>query len=219
MKKFALFISFLLCFQTFAQTADEIITQHLEQSGGIKNWKNLNSVILYGDALLSLEESFPIIIYHKRPYQKKVIFLVEGKELLNEGYDGKNGWTYNPISGKNEIVQNYEADSFDSDILDYKNKGFEAVYVGISDSENQACYKVVLTKNVNKISYCFSTKDYSLLWDENDKERMYYYDYKKFNDLQFATRIIAHPKEGGEYVLKFNSIRINPVIDDKLFKF
>ena len=113
-----------------AQTADEIISQHLENSGGIKNWRNLSSIILRGDALLSIEQSFPIIIYHKRPYQKKVVFIVDGKEVLNEGYDGNKGWTFNEISGKNTVVKEYQPDSFESDILDYQKKGFTATYLG-----------------------------------------------------------------------------------------
>lgn len=219
MKKLSFVLLGILSFSLFAQSADEIINQNLEKSGGVKNWKNLNSVIMRGDALLSLEQSFPMVIYHKRPYQKKVVFLIEGKELLNEGYDGKNGWTYNEISGKNEIVKGYQPDSFESDILDYKKKGFEAKYVGKSKSDNQECYKVELTKNVNKTTYCFSTQDYSTLWEESDEERIYYYDYKVFNGLRFSTRIVGQPKNGGEYVIVFNSVLINPVIEDKVFKF
>lgn len=213
-------ILFLLGFGFgFGQTAEQIIHQHLENSGGLKKWKSLNSIILRGDALLSVEQSFPMVIYHKRPYQKKVAFLVKGKEMLNEGFDGKNGWTYNEISGKNEIMKNYQADSFESDILDYQNKGFTALYLGKDQSKSTPCYKVELTKNVNKTTYCFSTQDYSLLWEENQEEKMFYYDYKKFNGLEFATKIVGQPKEGGEYVIKFNSIQINPSIDDKHFKF
>lgn len=219
MKKLSFVLLSILSFSLFAQSADDIINQNLEKSGGVKNWKNLNSVIMRGDALLSLEQSFPMVIYHKRPYQKKVVFLIEGKELLNEGYDGKNGWTYNEISGKNEIVKGYQPDSFESDILDYKKKGFEAKYVGKSKSDNQECYKVELTKNVNKTTYCFSTQNYSTLWEESDEERIYYYDYKVFNGLRFSTRIVGQPKNGGEYVIVFNSVLINPVIEDKVFKF
>ncbi len=204
---------------TKAQNADEIIVRHLEKTGGINAWKNLNSIILKGDALLSLEQSFPITVYHKRPYQKKVIFLIDGKEILSEGYDGKNGWTYNEINGKNTIVKTYQPDAFEDDLLDYKKKGFEASYTGKSNFENQECYKIELTKNVNKTTYCFSVKDYSLLWEENAEEKTIYYDYKKFNGLEFSTRIVGQPKSGGEYVLKFSSIQINPVIDDKVFKF
>lgn len=217
-----LFFCFLLIFASpnvKAQTAEQIIHNHLESSGGTANWKKLNSIILKGDVILGLEQSYPMSVYHRRPYEKKVVFTVEGKEMLNEGYDGKNGWTYNELSGKNEILKNYQPDAFDSDIMDYAKKGFTANYTGKSTSDGKECYKVELTKNVNKVTYCFSTQNYALLWEENKDEKLFYYDYKKFNGLEFATRIVGQPKDGGEYVIHFSSIQINPTIDDKVFKF
>lgn len=210
---------FLLSIPLSAQTAKSIIDQHLEKSGGASKWRNLNSIILKGDAVWGLDQAFPMTVYHKRPYQKKVVFLIDGKELLNEGFDGKNGYTYSEITGKNEIKKDYQPDSFDSDILDYDKKGFEAVYTGKSTSEGKECYKVELTKNVNKITYCFSTQDYSLLWEENSDEILYFYDYKKFDGLEFSTRMVGKPKDGGEYVIKFYQIQINPKIEDKVFRF
>src|SRR5690606_3024445 len=94
-----------------AQTAESIISQHLETSGGMEKWKSLNSIILKGEAVLGVEQSYPIIIYHRRPYEKKVAFIMDGKEILNEGYDGKNGWTFNEISNKNEKIPGYQPDS------------------------------------------------------------------------------------------------------------
>lgn len=202
-----------------AQTAESIIEQHLEKSGGIAKWKNLNSIILKGNANLSLEQSFPLVIYHRRPYEKKVAFIINGKEVLNEGYDGKNGWTYNEISKKNEKVSGYQPDSFDSDMLEFDKKGFEAKYLGKSKEDGKECYRVELTKHTNKVTYCFSVKDYALLSEETSEEKILYYDYKTFDGLQFATKLIGRPREGGEYVIKFSQIQINPTISDKVFKF
>lgn len=219
MNKALSIIIIFLSFNLSAQTAENIINQHLEKSGGISKWKNLNSIILKGDANLSVEQSFPLVIYHRRPYEKKVAFIIGGKEVLNEGYDGKNGWTYNEISKKNEKVPGYQPDSFDSDMLEYDKKGFEAKYLGKSKEEGKECYKVELIKHTNKITYCFSTKDYSLLSEETEEEKTLYFDYKTFDGLQFATKLIGRPKDGGEYVIRFSQIKINPVIDDKVFKF
>ena len=217
--RFWFFLFLIIPIGLFGQSAEQIISQHLENSGGINNWRKLNSIILKGDAVLGLGQSYPMTVYHRRPYEKKVVFRVEGKEMLNEGYDGKNGWTFNELSGKNEILKDYQPDAFDSDMLDYQKKGFTAVYTGKSTSDGKECYKVELTKNVNKLTYCFSIKDYTLLWEENQDEKLFYYDYKKFNGLEFATRIVGQPKDGGEYVIQFSSIQINPNIDDKVFKF
>lgn len=214
-----LFFLVLAGFSLSAQTAENIISRHLENSGGIKNWRNLNSIILKGNVSLSLEQSFPLIVYHRRPYEKKVAFIIKGKEVLNEGYDGENGWTYSEITGKNIKIPDYQPDSFESDILDYQKKGFDAQYIGKDKVENKECYKIILTKFTNKITYCFSVTNYSLLSEENKDEKLFYYDYKSFGGLQFATKTIGQPKEGGEYVINFSEVLINPSIDNKVFKF
>lgn len=219
MRKILALFTILTAAGLFGQTAESIINQHLESSGGISKWKNLNSIILKGNATLSVEQSFPLVIYHRRPYEKRVAFIVGGKEVLNEGYDGKNGWTYNEISKKNEKVAGYEPDSFDSDMLEYSKKGFEAQYLGKAKEEGKECYKIQLIKHTNKIIYCFSTKDYTLLSEETEEEKILYFDYKSFDGLQFATKLIGRPKKGGEYIIRFNQIQINPSIDDKVFKF
>ncbi|SMC53124.1 LolA family protein [Moheibacter sediminis] len=219
MKKIFFLFSLCISISISAQTAESIINQHLESSGGISKWKGLNSIILKGSVTLGIEESFSMVIYHRRPYEKKVAFIIEGKEVLNEGYDGKNGWTFSEISKKNEKVPGYQPDSFDSDMMEYSKKGFEAQYIGKAKEEGKECYKVVLTKHTNKITYCFSTKDYSLLSEETNEEKTLYFDYKSFDGLQFATKQIGRPKDGGEYVIKFNQIQINPAISDKVFKF
>ena len=203
-----------------AQNADQIIKKNLENSGGEQAWNNLNSIILKGEALLNVDYTYPITIKHQRPYNKKVSFFIGGKEVLNEGYDGDKGWTYSDIQKKNVIVPDYKPDAFDSDLLKYKQKGFNVKYIGKETYEpGKQCLKVELTKNKNQSFYCFDEKSYALVLEENGDEVLLYQDYKKFNGLSFATKIVGRPKEGGEYIIRFNSILINPFIDKKEFKF
>lgn len=212
----ALFTSMI----AYSQSAEQIIAQNLEKSGGEHAWNNLNSIILKGEAHLSVDNAYPIIIQHQRPYNKRVTFVIEGKEILNEGYDGKNGWTYSEIQKKNVIVPNYTPDAFDSDLLKFKQKGFKVNKVGTVDYEKgKVCNKIELLKNKNQSFYCFDTKTHQLVFEENKDETLYYHDYKTFGGLSFATKIIGKPKEGGEYIIRFNTIQINPHIDKKIFKF
>ncbi|MBQ0147538.1 MAG: hypothetical protein KBS93_03675 [Flavobacteriaceae bacterium] len=218
--KLASTIALFFSIFSYAQTAEEIILNNLNISGGEKAWNSLNSIILKGEAHLNLDYSYPIVIKHQRPYHKKVSFVIDGKEVLNEGYDGKNGWTYSEIQKKNVIIPNYTPDAFDSDLLKYKQKGFNVKLVGKETyDKNKKCYKIELTKNINKSSYSFDEKTYQLVFEQNKDEVLYYSDYKNFNGLSFATKIIGKPNEGGEYIIKFNSIQINPQIEKKVFKF
>ena len=204
----------------FSQTAEQIIQYNIDKSGGENAWNNLNSIVLKGEAMINVDYSYPITIKHQRPYNKSVTFKIDGKEILNEGYDGKNGWTYSDIQKKNVIVPNYTPDAFDSDLLKYKQKGFNVKLVGKETYEKgKQCYKIELLKNKNQSFYCFDDKTYQLVFEENKDETMFYQDYKDFNGLSFATKIIGRPKEGGEYIIKLNSIQTNPYIDKKVFKF
>lgn len=218
--KLSIFITTILSICAFSQTAEQIIKNNLERSGGENAWNNLNSIILKGEANITVDYSYPIIIQHQRPYNKKVSFIMDGKEVLNEGYDGKNGWTYSEIQKKNIVVPNYTPDAFDSDLLKYKQKGFKVNLIGKETYEKgKQCYRVELLKNKNQSFYCFDDKTYAVVFEENKDETLFYYDYKSFNGLTFATKIVGRPKEGGEYVIKFNSIQTNPYIDKKIFKF
>lgn len=213
-------IVFLLSIITlFAQDAAEIVSKNLEVSGGEKAWNNLNSIFLKGDVSLDVDHSYPMIIYHKRPYQKKVVFVVNNKEVLNEGYDGKNGWTYSDILKKNIVVPDYQPDAFDSDLLAYKKKGFTLKYIGEDTIDGIATYKISLQKNKNITYYYFDKKTYQLIAEDNKEELLVYSNFKKINGLTFAMKITGKPKQGGEYVVVFNDIKINPFIDDKQFKF
>lgn len=204
----------------FCQNAEEIIKKNLEVSGGEVAWNNLNSIILKGEANINVDYSYPMIIQHQRPYNKKVSFIMNGKEVLNEGYDGKYGWTYSDINKKNIVVPDYTPDAFDSDLLKYKQKGFNVKYIGKETyDKGKQCYKVELLKNKNQSFYCFDDKTYEVVFEENKDEVLFYSEYKKFNGLSFATKIVGKPKDGGEYVIKFNTIQINPYIDKKVFKF
>lgn len=114
----------------FSQTADQIIQDNIDRSGGEKAWNNLNSIILKGEALLNVDYAYPIVINHERPYNKSVTFKIDGKDVLNEGYDGKAGWTFSDIQKKNVVIPNYAPDAFDSDLLKYKQKGFQVKLIG-----------------------------------------------------------------------------------------
>ena len=212
-------VTLLISSVLFAQSADDIIKNNLEKTGGEKAWNNLNSIILRGSVSFNLETSYPMVIRHKRPYLKKVSFVMDGKEILNEGYDGKYGWTYNEISKKNIVIPDYKPDAFDSDLLKYKQKGFNVKLVGKEKYEGGNCYRIELAKNKNISYYCFDEKTYQLVFEENKDEVLYYSDYKNFSGLAFATKIVGKPKEGGEYIIRFNTIQINPPIDSKVFNF
>ena len=218
MLRILILISFFSGF-CHAQNASEIISKHFENTGGLAAWNNLNSIVIEGEVTVDVSEIVPIKIEHKRPYYKRVSYLVNGKEQLSEGYDGEKAYTYNDLNGKYRTLSGYQPDPFETDILNYQKKGFVAELQGKISLNGVEVYKVKLTKNTLVNYYYFDTKSYQLLREENEMESIGYSNFKKVKGLTFAHKMIAQPVGGKEYVIIFNTIVPNAAIADKRFDF
>ncbi|ROH99852.1 histidine kinase [Chryseobacterium daecheongense] len=220
MKKLVLVFILLFSQLSFAQTAKEIIDKNIELSGGLTNWKLLNSVLLQGKVILGIKDEYPIKIYQQRPNLTKTLITINNKETPIEGYDGNKGYAMNYAANKLQEYKDYVAESFDNDFIDWENKGFEAKYLGKEKIGNNYCHKVELTKNVNKNMYYFDTKTYMLVREVKKDETLDYSDYKKVGNLTMPFRIeSASPKKDGDYVMLLNRIDINKVFPANTFKF
>ncbi|MGE8552714.1 MAG: histidine kinase [Chryseobacterium jejuense] len=204
----------------YGQTAKEIIDKNIELSGGLTNWKLLNSVLLQGKVVLGIKDEYPIKIYQQRPNLTKTIIVIEGKETAIEGFDGNKGYAMNYAANKLQVYPEYVPESFDNDFIDWENKGFDAKYLGKEKVGEIYCHKVELTKNVNKNMYYFDTKTYMLLKEIKKDETVVYSDYKKVGNLTMPFRIESSSlKKDGDYVMLLNRVDINKVFPANIFKF
>lgn len=220
MKKLLLVFGLVFSHLTFAQTAKEIIDKNIELSGGLTNWKLLNSVLLQGKVVLGIKDEYPIKIYQQRPNLTKTIITTGGKETAIEGFDGNKGYAMNYAANKLQEYPEYIPESFDNDFIDWENKGFDAKYLGKEKVGEIYCHKVELTKNVNKNMYYFDTKSYMLLKEVKKDETVIYSDYKKVGNLIMPFRIeSSSSKKDGDYVMLFNKIDVNKVFPSNIFKF
>ena len=196
MKKILLIATILVTTIFSAQTAKQIIDKNIELTGGLTNWKLLNSIILQGKVILGVNDEYPMRIYQQRPNLTKTVVFIGNKENVIEGYDGKNGYAMNYVVNKLQVQKNYVPESFDTDFIDYENKGFTAQVLGKEKVGERDCYKVELTKNVNKTVYYFDVQNFLLLKEEKKDETLVYSDFKKVNNLVMPFRIEATtPKE------------------------
>ncbi|SEW14036.1 hypothetical protein SAMN05421841_1233 [Chryseobacterium wanjuense] len=220
MKKLVLVFVLIFSQSIFAQTAKEIIDKNIELSGGLTNWKLLNSVLLQGKVILGVKDEYPIKIYQQRPNLTKTLITINGKDTAVEGYDGTRGYAMNYATNKLQEYPGYVPESFDNDFIDWENKGFEAKYLGKEKIGNIYCHKVELTKNVNKNIYYFDTKNYMLLREIKKDETLDYFDYKKVGNLSMPFRIeSSSTKKDGDYVMLINKIDINKVFPANTFRF
>ncbi|PKF75816.1 histidine kinase [Chryseobacterium sp. PMSZPI] len=220
MKKLLLVFGLIVSHLTFAQTAKEIIDKNIELSGGLTNWKLLNSVLLQGKVVLGIKDEYPIKIYQQRPNLTKTVITANGKDTAIEGFDGTKGYAMNYAANKVQEYPEYVPESFDNDFIDWENKGFDAKYLGKEKVGEIYCHKVELTKNVNKNMYYFDTKTYMLLKEVKKDETVVYSDYKKVGNLVMPFRIeSSSPKKDGDYVMLLNKIDVNKVFPANIFKF
>ncbi|MGD1318101.1 histidine kinase [Chryseobacterium sp. 2R14A] len=220
MKKLLIVFVLIISQLSFAQTAKEIIDKNIELSGGLTNWKLLNSVLLQGKVILGIKDEYPIKIYQQRPNLTKTVITMGGKDTAIEGYDGTKGYAMNYATNKLQVYPEYISESFDNDFIDWENKGFEAKYLGKEKVGEIYCHKVELTKNVNKNYYYFDTKSFMLLKEMKKDETLTYSDYKKVGNLMMPFRLeSSSAKKDGDYVMLLNKVEINKVFPANSFKF
>lgn len=220
MKKLLIVFVLIISQLSFAQTAKEIIDKNIELSGGLTNWKLLNSVLLQGKVILGIKDEYPIKIYQQRPNLTKTVITIGNKETAIEGYDGSKGYAMNYATNKIQEYKEYVPESFDNDFIDWENKGFEAKYLGKEKVGEIYCHKVELTKNVNKNYYYFDTKSFMLLKEMKKDETLTYSDYKKVGNLMMPFRLeSSSAKKDGDYVMLLNKVEINKVFPANSFKF
>lgn len=220
MKKLLLVFGLIFSHVIFGQTAKEIIDKNIELSGGLTNWKLLNSVLLQGKVILGIKDEYPIRIFQQRPNLTKTLITTGGKETAIEGFDGTKGYAMNYAANKLQEYPEYVPESFDNDFIDWENKGFDAKYLGKEKVGEIYCHKVELTKNVNKNMYYFDTKTYMLIKEVKKDETLVYSDFKKVGNIIMPFRIeSSSAKKDGDYVMLLNKVDINKVFPANIFKF
>lgn len=145
---------------------------------------------------------------------------IDGKKVVLEGYDGKNGYRTNFTTGKKEIIKDYKPETFDSDLLNYESKGFTAELKGKEKVDGKDCFKIILTKNSNSTTYYFNCTSYYVTKEVKKDETLLYSNYKKVDKYYMAYRIESSSSDNeSDFVMNITTIEINKVIEDKEFKY
>jgi hypothetical protein len=101
-------------------TAREIIARHVEAIGGEAAWKAVKSMRATGTFSLPAQAmSGSLDLMTARPARMRLRVALEGVGKIESGYDGKVGWTIDPISGPavlngRELTEMADDASFDA---------------------------------------------------------------------------------------------------------
>ncbi len=136
-----------------AQTADEVINNYFENTGGKTNWENLKGIKMSATASAQGME-IPVEIYQTKDGKQLVKINFQGQEITQFAFDGENMWTTNfmtmqPEKSDAESTANMKKQSkdFPSPFLNYKDKGFTIEMIGKETKEGKETFKLKLTQS------------------------------------------------------------------------
>jgi len=245
MKKLTTIVLGLIAFSftAFGQTADEIIANYFQNTGGYDNWGKLEGIKIKAKVQQQgLEIPLEIVQLKDGRQYTKVSF--QGQEIMQGVFDGTNLWNTNFQTMKAEKaaaedLENFKLNlnDFPDSFYDYKNKGYTVELVGKETVEGTETYKVKLVKEpmtvdgqkVDDINYYyFDTENFVPIVQESEipsgpmKGAMSHTvlsDFQEVDGLYFAFSMSQGIKDGPSQPFTIEAIELNPKVDDSVFSF
>jgi hypothetical protein len=236
-------LAFVVCsVAAQAQTADEIVDKYLQNIGGKDKLRTLKSVKSTGKGKQGAME-FPIAILQAEGGKQKFMFTFQGKEMTQNAFDGKEGWSTNFMTQKAEKMEAEEAENmkreadFPETFLDYAKKGISIALEGKEKVEGTECFKIKVTKKpvladgkeVENVSYYFfDAENYVPLVMRNTVKKgqmkganveMVFSDYQEVNGLFFPFNITQKFNGQVGFTMVMEKIELNVPVSDKDFAF
>ena len=240
-----LLLTTLLLFFSFsinAQTADEIIENYIENTGGADNWAKVKSVKM-NITVSQMGMEIPIEQYlsSEKTYSK---ISIQGQEIKQGVFDGETLWSTNFMSMKAEKSDQEDVDNIKNELgefpdpfLNYKEKGFSVELMGTETVDGSDAFKVKLTKKPMLVD-----------GEEVPNVSIYYFDSENFVPIMVHEEVMSGPGKGmimeskmsdyqeveGLYLpfsmtqgvkdqpgqpITINSIELNPSLNDSEFEF
>ncbi|MGJ8666064.1 MAG: outer membrane lipoprotein-sorting protein [Patiriisocius sp.] len=221
-----------------AQTADEILDQYFENTGGVEAWNKLEGVKMSGSVSQGME--IPVDMYQLTDGRQVVKINIQGQELTQGAFDGDTMWGTNfmtmmPEKSDAEAAENMKrnAGSFPTPFLNYKEKGFDVEYLGKETQEGTEVFKMKLTmkpilvdgkEEPNVSFFYFDTENYVPIMMEaaipsgemkGQMSKSTFSDYQEVDGLYFPFSMGM----GGVGTFTIKEITLNPEVDPALFAF
>ena len=221
----------LLSVMSFAQTADEVISKHIDAIGGKENWKKVNS--MRSEATLSTQGiDIPVVITQVHNIGMKQEFTVMGMSGYSIiGVDG--GWNFNPMQGQqkpepitqDELNIGKEQLDLQGEFLDYKEKGHSIELLGNEDVDGTSCYKLKLTrKSGREATYLLDPKTFYIIraiskMTANGQEIESTINLSNYQKLP-AGIVVPFTMENTMLPapINMNKIEVNVAVDQSIFK-
>lgn len=219
----------------FAQTADEIVTKHIEAIGGLEKWKALKS--------LEMKNKFSV---QGMDIESKTV-IVAGKSLrtdvsvmgqsMTTVVDGETGWSIRPAmmqgTGAPEdmplamIRESRKQLNLGGSLISYKENGSTLELIGTEKVDGADAYKLKLTEKNGEATDIYLSKSTYYTLKTSGKRKVQgqeidaevtYSNFKQVEGLTFAHTMETPSPMGGSMTIETESIKLNPKIDESIFK-
>jgi len=242
-KVFLLFIAGFSYLSIHAQTADEIISKYIENTGGSSNWEKLNG-FKYSARINTLGLEMPLEVIQLRDGRQMSSAIFQGREIKQGVFDGNTLWNINvmtmaPETSDLETTENFKLNinDFPDPFINYRTKGYKVELMGRETIEGTETFKLKLSKEpimidgekTEDISNYYFDADYfvPILIESEIKtgpakgmiQQTRLSDYQEVSGLYFAFSTEVGVKgQPGNQTITIQSIELNPTIDDAIFK-
>lgn len=228
---------------TNAQTVDEILAKYYENTGGIDNWKKIQSIKMSAKLNQGGIE-IPLTIVRLKDGRQATSFTFQGKELRQNVYDGSVLWSTNFMTMKAEKADAETLEIFKSNLgdfpdefLNYKSNGYKVEFLGKETIDGTEAFKVKLTKKPitvdgkltdNITFYYFDAENYVPIMTESEVKvgpnkgiiaQSKMSDYQDVNGYLFPFSLAEGAKGGQMQGITITAIEVNPKVDEASFKF
>jgi hypothetical protein len=219
-----------------AQTADEIIANYLENTGGAEAWNELQGIKMTASVNAQGME-IPVEIYQTKDGKQLVKINLQGQEMVQLSFDGEKMWTTNFMTMQPEEADAEATDNmkktikdFPTPFLNYKEKGFTVELIGTETMEGTETFKVKLTQEPvmvdgveepNVSYYYFEAENFVPIAVEGEirqgpmkgqMSKSTMSDYQEVDGLYFPFSMSQGPQP-----ITIKEIVLNPEIDTALF--
>lgn len=234
----SLLFAFTLAFSvsTYAQTADEIINNYIENIGGKEKLEQLKGVQMIGNMKMQGME-IPFEMLSTKDGKQLVSIELQGNKMVWSAFDGETSWQRNQMTmdaekSDSEATQNLknELEQFPDPFLNYKEKGYTVELIGKETIDGTETFKIKLTKKPvlingeltpNITNYYFDTENFVPIVTESQVNqgpmkgqtvKSTLSDYQEVGGIYFPFSI------GSQFqTMEFKEIKLNPEVDAASF--